>query len=123
MAREDRDGSATGMGYMAFVSFVGRVFREYKNPGNRRSRFSLTAVFHNVINAVMMVTSVPIVHNSGSHDEVQNLVLSLTMRTLGDKAGATANYRVTNHPGVAFASMDMWAFVVSYLQSEGIVPT
>jgi len=31
IAREDRDGSATEMGYMAFVSFVGEVFCGYKN--------------------------------------------------------------------------------------------
>jgi hypothetical protein len=31
MAREDSDGSATEMGHMAFVSFVGEVFCGYKN--------------------------------------------------------------------------------------------
>jgi hypothetical protein len=44
MAREDRDGSATGMGYMAFVSFVGEVFCGNKNPeidvSNSRYRLS-----------------------------------------------------------------------------------
>jgi hypothetical protein len=32
IAREDRDGSATEMGYMAFVSIVGEVFCGCKNP-------------------------------------------------------------------------------------------
>jgi len=96
---------------------------EVQEPRIRLSRFSLTVGFDEWIRDLMVVALVPIVHNPGSHDEVQNLVLTPTRRTLGDKAGATANYRVTNHPGVAFASMDIWAFVVSYLQSEDIVPT
>jgi hypothetical protein len=32
MAREDRDGSATEMVFMTFVSFVGEVFGRHKNP-------------------------------------------------------------------------------------------
>jgi hypothetical protein len=31
MAREDKDGSATEMEFMAFVSFVGEVFWGFKN--------------------------------------------------------------------------------------------
>jgi hypothetical protein len=42
MAREDRDGSATEIEFMAFFSFVWGVFCKYKNPRNRHSRFPLT---------------------------------------------------------------------------------
>ncbi len=44
----------------------------------------------------MGVAFVPIIHNSGSHGEVQNLGLTPPIhgQTLGDKARAGANYRV-----------------------------
>jgi hypothetical protein len=48
----------------------------------------------------MGVAFVPIVHNSGSHGEVQNLGLTPPNhgQTLGDKARAGAYYRVADHP-------------------------
>jgi hypothetical protein len=51
----------------------------------------------------MGVAFVPIVHNSGSHGEAQNLGLTPPNhgQTLGDKARAGANYRVADDtPGV-----------------------
>ncbi len=60
-----------------------------QQPRNGRSRFSLTAGCHNVIKVVMVVAFVPIVHNSGSHGEVQNLGLTPPNhgQSLGEKAG------------------------------------
>ena len=83
---------------MAFVSFVEEVICGYKNPEIDVSQFSLWAGLHNEIKDVMGVAFMRIVHDFGSHGDVQNLGLTPPNhgQTLGDKARASASYRVAD---------------------------
>jgi hypothetical protein len=77
MAREDRDGSATKMGFITFASCLSwKSDLRVRETTNRHSRFWLKAGVHKRIKDAIVVAFRPIVHNSGIHDEVQNLGLT-----------------------------------------------
>jgi hypothetical protein len=71
---------------------------------------------------VMGVDLAPIVHNSGRHGELQNLGLTPPNhgQTLGSKARAGANYRVTIRPGPPGAASQCKPFIGPVPDTAGV---